>query len=248
MLKDRHADKLDGKAAEYLGFVYDGAARMSELVRGLLAYSRVGSREARHEPTGCQQALDAALANLRVILAETGAIITHDELPTVSAEPTQLAQLFQNLIGNAVHYRRDGVAPEIHVGVRKVSGDKVSGVSVQVSGKRAEEVSGKSSVPDTRHLKPETCSSPLPPDTRHLTPENSFYLFSVRDNGIGIAEEFHEKVFEIFKRLHGQEKPGTGIGLAISKKIVEHHGGKIWIESKPLEGSTFYFTIPEEKV
>ena len=110
------------------------------------------------------------------------------------AEPTQLAQLFQNLIGNALKFRRDGVPPEIHVGARR---------------------------------------------------DGSRWLFSVKDNGIGIAPEFHEKVFVIFQRLHGREKyAGTGIGLAICKKIVEQHGGKIWIESKVEQGSTFCFSLP----
>ncbi len=198
LLRDRHADKLEGSAAEYLQFVYDGASRMSDLVQGLLAYSRVGARDARHESTPCQQALDAALSNLQLSIAESQACITHDELPTVMAERTQLTQLFQNLIGNAIKFRQDGVAPRIHVACRR---------------------------------------------------EGRQWLFGVKDNGIGIDPEHYGKVFLIFQRLHGRERyPGTGIGLAICKKIVEQHGGKIWIDSKVGEGSSFCFTLPEESV
>ena len=199
LLLDRHVDKLDGKAEQYLQFVYDGAARMSDLVSGLLAYSRVGARDVAPHLTSCQQALDAALANLQVSIAESRARVTHDELPTVTGEPMQLAQLFQNLIGNAVKFRRDGVTPEIHIGAKRG------------------------------------------PDAN--------WVFRVEDNGIGIAPEFHEKVFLIFQRLHGREKdPGTGIGLAICQKIVEQHGGKIWIEPKTGEGSAFCFTLPPTRL
>jgi chemotaxis family two-component system sensor kinase Cph1 len=168
---------------------------MSDLVQGLLAYSRVGVRDVRRQPVPCQQAFDAAVANLRASIAESRARITHDDLPTVVAEPTQLTQLFQNLIGNAVKFRRDGVAPQIHVGCRR---------------------------------------------------DDDHWLFWVKDNGIGIDPQYQDKVFLIFQRLHSREKyPGTGIGLAICKKIVEQHGGRIWIESKAGEGSTFYFSLPE---
>ena len=194
MLKDRHADKLDGKAAQYFQFVYDGAGRMSDLVRGLLEYSRIGGR-GEPQSTSSQQALDAALANLQATIAQSRARLTHDDLPTVMVESTQLTQLFQNLIGNAVKFRRDGTTPTVHVGCRR-EGDR--------------------------------------------------WLFWVKDNGIGIAPEYHEKVFLIFQRLHALDKySGTGIGLAICKKIVEQHGGRIWIESQIDEGSTFYFTLPE---
>jgi PAS domain S-box-containing protein len=191
LLRDRHADK----AVQYMEFVYDGAERMSNLVQGLLDYSRVGARDARRQTFPCQQALDGAVANLQAGIAESHARITHDELPTLVAEPTQLTQLFQNLIGNAIKFHADGVQPQVHVGCRRQGRD---------------------------------------------------WLFSVKDNGIGIAPEFHEKVFLIFQRLHTRDKyAGTGIGLSICKKIVEQHGGKIWIESKAGEGSTFCFTLPD---
>ena len=198
MLKDRYADKLDGKAAQYFQFVYDGAARMSDLVGGLLAYSRVGGSTQPHQSTPMQAALDSALADLQASIAESGARVTHDELPTVTANPVQLPQLLQNLIGNAIKFRRDGQPPEIHVGCRGEDGQRV---------------------------------------------------FYVRDNGIGVDPEHHEKIFQIFQRLHGRDNfkyPGTGIGLAICKKIVEQHGGRIWIESSPEQGSTFCFTLAKD--
>jgi light-regulated signal transduction histidine kinase (bacteriophytochrome) len=197
MLKDRHSEKFEGQAQQYFQFVYEGAARMSDLIQGLLAYSRAGAKDAAKRPVSCQKALDTALANLQAGIAESRARVTHDDLPTVLAQPTQLSQLFQNLIGNAVKFRRDGLDPQIHVGCQR---------------------------------------------------DDGHWLFRVTDNGIGIEPEFHEKVFLIFQRLHGRGKyPGTGIGLAICKKIVEQHGGKIWIESKPDEGSTFCFTLPEDR-
>jgi PAS domain S-box-containing protein len=194
LLRERHRDKFDGQAAQYMRFVYDGAARMSELVRDLLAYSRVGAPELRQQPTACQQALDTALVNLQTSISESHARITCDELPTVMVVPAQLRQLFQNLVGNAIKFRHEGVAPEVHVGARR-DGDQ--------------------------------------------------WLLWVKDNGIGISPEHHERVFLIFQRLHGRENyPGTGIGLAICKKIIEHHGGRIWVESKPGEGTTFFFFLP----
>jgi light-regulated signal transduction histidine kinase (bacteriophytochrome) len=195
LLRERYAAAFDGKAAQYFQFVSDGAARMSDLVRGLLEYSRVGGRDLPHRVTSSNQALDTALADLRVSIAEARAVITHDDLPTVTAEPTQLAQVFQNLIGNAVKFRRDGLDPQIHVGCRS---------------------------------------------------EDGAWVFSVSDNGIGIAPEHRDKVFLIFQRLHDRQKyPGTGIGLAICKKIVEQHGGKIWTAAHAGAGSTLSFTLPK---
>ncbi len=196
LLKERYGDRLDGKAAQYFGFIHDGAARMSDLISGLLAYSRAGAREKTRKGVSCDTALNAALANLQASITETGARITRDGLPTVTADPIQLAQLFQNLVGNAIKFRREQIPPEIHVSYREIDNESV---------------------------------------------------FSVRDNGIGIAPEHYERIFQIFQRLHGRDThEGTGIGLAICKKIVEQHGGRIWVESKLNEGSTFCFTLPEE--
>jgi light-regulated signal transduction histidine kinase (bacteriophytochrome) len=196
LIRERHGDKLDGKAGQYFEFVDQGAERMSGLVSGLLAYSRVGAPGTQREAVPSQQAVDAALGNLQAAIAESQAQVTCDELPTVMAEPTQLTQLFQNLIGNAIKFRREGVPPDIRVG---------------------------------------GC------------PEGPIWLFWIKDNGIGIDPQYYEKIFLIFQRLHGRgQYAGTGIGLAICKKIVEQHGGRIWVESEPGGGSTFYFTLARD--
>ncbi len=194
LLQERHQEKLDGNALEYMHFVYDGAARMSDLIHDLLAYSRVGVREETRCSTSCTAALDAALANLQASVTEAQAAITHDDLPTVLADPRQLSQLFQNLVGNAIKFRRDDVAPQIRVGARL---------------------------------------------------EGANWLIWVQDNGIGIDPQYHERIFLVFQRLHSREKyAGTGIGLAICKKIVEQHGGRLWLKSEAGKGATFYFTLP----
>jgi light-regulated signal transduction histidine kinase (bacteriophytochrome) len=167
---------------------------MQRLITDLLAFSRVGTREQTLEWTDLSKALNAALENLQVGIREANAKITSDPLPTLKVDSTQIAQLFQNLIGNAIKFRSKH-PPEIHIGAKK----------------RQKE-----------------------------------WLFSVKDNGIGIASQYSERIFMIFQRLHTRLKyPGTGMGLAICKKIVERHGGKIWVESSPEKGSTFYFTIPD---
>ncbi len=195
LLQRRYQGKLDSDADEFIAYAVDGTIRMQGLINDLLTYSRVGTRGRTFEPTECQAVLDRALANLQVAIQESGIQITSDPLPTVMADGSQLSQLFQNLIGNAIKFRTD-VPPRVHI-----------------------------SVQDRRDE----------------------WLFSIRDNGIGIASESSGRVFEVFKRLHSKkEYPGTGIGLAICKKIVERHGGSIWVESEPGQGSTFYFTIPKK--
>ena len=198
LLARRYKGKLDSNADDFIKFAVDGATRMYTLINGLLTYSRVGSQGKPFEPTNCETTLQQSLDNLRVTMEENGAMVTHDILPTVMGDSSQLGQLFQNLIGNAIKFRRDE-PPRIHI-------------SATLNGKT--------------------------------------WTFSVRDNGIGIAPEFRERIFIIFQRLHGREKyPGTGIGLATCKKIVERHGGHIWVESEAGRGATFYFTLPvvEEK-
>ena len=191
------ADPL-GRIEKSLSLVTTGiigtTGQVTLAIQAAIEYSRAGAKNAHGQSIPCQQALDTALANLDAAIAESHAQITRDDLPTVTAEPTQLAQLFQNLIGNAIKFGRSDVAPAIHVGCRR---------------------------------------------------EGEGWLFSVQDNGIGIDAQYQDKIFMIFQRLHGREKyAGTGIGLAICKKIAEQHGGKIWVESAAGEGSTFYFTIP----
>jgi light-regulated signal transduction histidine kinase (bacteriophytochrome) len=176
-----------------MGYAVGGAKRMQRLINGLLQYSRVGTQGKPFQLVQCDTILNKALANLQMLLTESGAEVTHDPLPTLMADSTQLLQLFQNLIDNACKFR-DDTAPHIHISAR---------------------------------------------------PERSQWLFSVRDNGIGIDPEYAERIFIIFQRLHSREEfPGTGLGLAICKKIIERHGGKIWVEFGNRKGTTFCFTIP----
>jgi light-regulated signal transduction histidine kinase (bacteriophytochrome) len=170
---------------------------MSQLITDLLEYSRVDRKGKALQATDANVLLADALANLRASIAEAGAQVTRDTLPTVQADATQLGQLFQNLIGNAIKFRDPGRPCRVHVAVQKDGGK---------------------------------------------------WVFSVRDNGIGIDPKQHARVFVIFQRLHTREEyPGTGIGLAICQRIVERHGGRIWVESQPDEGSTFFFTMPRGK-
>jgi PAS domain S-box-containing protein len=194
LLSERCSDKLEGQGLEFLANVHQGASRMEMLVRDLLAYTQSAKFDKPEEPVDSTAAFQAALANLAGTIGETGAIVDSDPLPFVPIHSTQLQQLFQNLIGNAIKYHRPGVTPVVHT----------------------------------------TASV-----------ENGWHHFSVSDNGIGIEPEYTEKIFGLFKRLHTNDGySGTGIGLAICQRIVERHGGRIWVESRPGEGSTFHFTVP----
>ncbi len=194
VLQQRYQSQLDGRAEQFITHAVDGVTRMQTLINDLLAYSRVGTRGQPFAPVEMTAVLNDALANLKVLIAESGAVVTHDVLPTVSGDATQLTQVFQNLIGNAIKFRGER-PPHIHIAVQR---------------------------------------------------EGSDWRFAVRDNGIGIEPQYAERIFIIFQRLHTRtEYPGTGIGLAICKKIVERHGGRIWVESEPGQGSTFYFTITD---
>jgi light-regulated signal transduction histidine kinase (bacteriophytochrome) len=196
LLQQRYSARLDARADEFIGHAVEGASRMQILITDLLALSRVATRGAPFQPTDCAAILRDALANLAVAIKESGAVITHDPLPTIVADPTQLTQHFQNLIANALKFRGDE-APAIHIGVK--------------------------------------------------SPQDE-YLFAVCDNGIGMESQYFERIFAIFQRLHTRrEYPGTGIGLALCKKIVERHGGRIWVESQPGQGSTFYFSLPDRR-
>jgi signal transduction histidine kinase len=199
LLARRYQGRLDADADEFIAYAVDGASRMQGLINDLLAYSRVGTRGKPFEPTNCEAVLEQALTNLQVAIRDNDAVVTHDPLPTVMADATQLVQLFQNLIGNAVKFRSEQ-PPCVHVSAS---------------------------------------------ETFEVSKPSKVWRFSVQDNGIGIDPEYHERIFMIFQRLHTREEyPGTGIGLAVCKKIVERHGGRIWVESQPRKGSTFYFTIP----
>jgi PAS domain S-box-containing protein len=193
LLNTKCKPQLDAQAGEFIGFAVDGAGRMSQLITDLLAYSRVERKGRTPEPTNANTALTGALANLRGAIREAGATVTHDELPTVRADATQLMQLFQNLVGNAVKFRSPDRPCQVHVGSERQDGQ---------------------------------------------------WAFSIRDNGIGIPPDAFDRVFMIFQRLHTREEyPGTGIGLAICKRIVERHGGRIWVASEPDKGTTFHFTL-----
>jgi light-regulated signal transduction histidine kinase (bacteriophytochrome) len=196
LLAKRYKGKLDADADEFIAYAVDGAMRMQKLINDLLAYSRVGTRGKPFEHTDIADVLGQALANLRMALEEHAALVTHDDLPVVAGDASQLVQLFQNLISNAVKFRGEA-PPRVHVSARDAGRE---------------------------------------------------WEFTVRDNGIGFDPQFAERIFVIFQRLHTKaEYPGTGIGLAICKKIVERHGGRIWVESRPGEGATFYFTLPKRE-
>ena len=194
LIEEDYKGKLDEDADQYIAFTVDGAKRMQTLIDDLLAYSRVGTRGEPFIPTSMNGVLSEAIANLEVAIEESHAVVTHDQLPTVLGDRSQLIQLFQNLLGNAIKFRGDD-APIIHVGVEDTKDD---------------------------------------------------WVFSVRDNGIGIDMKYAERIFTVFQRLHARDDyPGTGIGLAVVKKIVERHGGRIWVESAPAQGATFYVALPE---
>ncbi len=194
LLERRYKGALDEDADDFIAYAVDGATRMQMLIRDLLTYSRVSTHAKPFEPTNCNDILNHARANLEIAIHESAATVTSDDLPTITADATQLTQVFQNLIGNAVKFRRKEEPPRVHVTAERKEDE---------------------------------------------------WLFSVRDNGIGIAPEHTERIFLIFQRLHTRDEyPGTGIGLAVCKKIVERHGGRLWVESEPGKGSTLYFTIP----
>ena len=196
LLARRYQDRLDQDAKEFIDFAVDGATRMQRLIQDLLTYSRVTTRGIRLVPTDAAAALRDALGNLQAVIQETGARVTHGELPTVLADATQLVQVFQNLVGNAIKFHGDA-APRVHVAA---------------------------------------------------TPKDDEWVFTVADNGIGIDPQYFDRIFVIFQRLHpGHRYPGTGIGLALCSRIVQRHGGRLWVESAPGRGSTFYFTLKGQK-
>ncbi|MBM4263922.1 MAG: response regulator [Deltaproteobacteria bacterium] len=193
MLAKRYDGKLDSTADDYIGFVLDGAERMRQLIQDLLKYSRAGTSPAPLGPVNVATALSQTLEDLDVAIQSSRATVTHDELPIVMANETQMKQLLQNSIGNAIKFHGDK-APQIHVSAER---------------------------------------------------KGCEWRFAVRDNGIGVPAEFAERIFVMFQRLHSRETyPGTGIGLSICKKIVDHMNGRIWVEPNPEGGSSFFFTIP----
>ena len=193
LLGRRYRGRLDDDADDFIGFVVDGAKRMQVLIDDLLAYSRVGTHAGPPELTSCQDAFDGATSNLEIAIKESGASVTHTDLPTIMGERSQLTQLFQNLIGNAIKFRGED-PPLVHI----------------QADQKGEE-----------------------------------WELAVSDNGIGVDPKHAERIFMIFQRLHSRaEYSGTGIGLAVCKRVVQRHGGRIWLEPNSPPGSRFVFTLP----
>ncbi len=200
LIEKRFKNTLDQDTIDYIAFAVDGANRMQRLIQDLLAYSRISTGGRAMAPVDMCAALGDALLNLQAAIAGSGALVANDELPVVTADRSQIVQLFQNLIDNAVKFQHPGRSPRVHISAVRT-----------------------------------------PNDPR-------LWRFSVTDNGIGIDPNQFERIFLIFQRLHGRaEYPGTGIGLAICQRIVNRHGGRLWIESVPGQGSVFYFTLNSER-
>ncbi|MDP8220053.1 MAG: PAS domain S-box protein [Candidatus Stygibacter frigidus] len=192
LLQKRYSENLDERGLKYMNYITTGAKRMQQLISDLLQFSRVGTREKPFEAVDFNEILSDTQENLSVVIEEKKAVVNIGELPTMIADKSQMGQLWQNLLANALEFTAEKV-PEILI------------------------------------------------DSKEMA---DYWLFSIRDNGIGIEQEYKDKIFVIFQRLHNQEKySGTGIGLAICRKIVELHGGAIWFESEPEAGTTFYFTL-----
>jgi PAS domain S-box-containing protein len=193
LLAHRYRGQLDQDADDFIEFAVDGARRMQDLINDLLTYSRVGTLELQPETVDTGRLIDDVVRDLATALEESGGRVEHTDLPLVHGDPTQLRQLFQNLIANAVKFHGER---QPHVSITATASDRV-------------------------------------------------WTFAVRDNGIGIEPQYLERIFVLFQRLHTRaDYPGTGIGLAICKKIVQRHGGRIWLESQPGQGTTFFFTLP----
>jgi PAS domain S-box-containing protein len=198
LLDRRYRAKLDADTAEFIDFIVGGARRMKQLLDDLLAYSRVGRTAGAPDVVPIGEVLDDVIDNLQVLIEEKGALVERGRLPSVRCTRTEVAQLLQNLIGNALKFQDGSHPAEVRV----------------------------DAVDDGRA-----------------------WTFSVRDNGIGIAPTYFDRIFVVFQRLHERDSyGGTGIGLAICKKIVEHHGGRIWVESEPGVGTAFHFTLPHQQL
>ena len=193
LLERRYADALDDKGRQYLGFMTDASERMQRLVKDLLLLSRITRTDEIVEPVHLEEPLRDALSRLEHAVADAGAELTWDDLPTVPAQASLIVQLFQNLFANAVRYRGED-PPRIHVSAERL---------------------------------------------------DDHWRIDVADNGIGIEPRYHERIFDVFQRLHpGSHSTGSGIGLSLCRRIVEHHGGRIWVTSSGVNGSTFSFALP----
>ena len=197
LLQKKYTDKLDAEANEFIYYAVDGAARMKRLIIDLLNYSRL-NKDLVMQQVDLSVSIREALVNLTTSIIENDAVINFESMPVLNADPSQMLQLFQNLIGNAIKYRKDQFTPIVNIRAHN---------------------------------------------------EGTHWLFAIEDNGIGIEKQYADKIFILFKQLHDKAKyNGTGIGLAMVKKIVESHLGKIWFESENGEGTTFYFTLHNPKI
>jgi PAS domain S-box-containing protein len=197
LLVRQHTDQLNSSAMEYLGYITGAVTKMNALIQDLLTYARAGVGNEPAVTASLDEEVESALSQLAGAIQDAGATVTHDPLPTVTGEHSQITRLFLNLIGNAIKYRSPARRPEIHI---SVAGEDDNWITICVS-----------------------------------------------DNGIGFNQEYAEKIFSPFTRLHGQEYLGSGVGLTICRRIVDQFGGRIWAESRPGEGSSFYFTLPRPK-
>ena len=193
LLAQRYEGKLDDTADKYIHFAVDGARRMKELINALLDYARVDKHALHTAPTSMKEIVQSAVTSLEPLIEESNAEVTFDDLPSVEVDPTLIALLLQNLIGNAIKFRSE-LRPKV----------KITSMN-----------------------------------------DGDMCVVSIEDNGIGIEEKFGDRIFQMFQRLHARDKyKGNGIGLAVARKIVERHSGKIWFKSRPLFGTTFSFTLP----
>lgn len=192
-LEKQYKGKVDKDTDKFIGYILEGIGRMQQLIDDLLKYSRAGTVQESFKPVNLEEIFDQIVATFKLLIEQEKAIVTHDPLPTIMGSDSQMTQLFQNLLSNALKFRKPDESPLIHVTVEKRENE---------------------------------------------------WLFSFSDNGIGMSEDFEKRAFQIFQREHSISKyPGTGIGLATVRRIVERHGGKIWVESELGKGTTFYFTI-----
>lgn len=195
LLERRYGGKLDSDADEFIEYVVEAAQRMQQMINDLLDYSRIMTKVKEFEEINSEDILEEVIKSLKTTIDENNAVITHDKLPTVIADKGQLLRVFQNLIVNAIKFKKPDEPPRVHIACRKDE-------------------------------------------------ENNEYVFSVTDNGIGIEEQYFDRIFTIFQRLHTRDEyQGTGIGLSLVRRIVERHGGYMWVESEFGVGSTFYFSI-----
>ena len=196
LLGQKYRGKLDAEADQFLHFLQSAAERMSDLVRDLLAYARLTTEVERPTSIALDEDLEAAITHLDQAIQESGGSVTHDPMPTLAVDRGQMVRLFQNLVGNALKYRKADEPPKVHISAEQKGNE---------------------------------------------------WVISIRDNGIGFDPAYASMIFAPFKRLHtAEEYPGTGVGLAICRRIVQAQGGRIWAESQPGEGATFSFTLPVE--